>query len=150
MVMIENCNLKDVCNKNKENEIEIKKLLNENKKKQSIIDIVTNDNQNLAKKLKNIQKNKNSSLTYEKVNNFKIGKINNILNVKNKNINKLLIFTISNHIKKKLKIYLNEMKNGILFQNMFKMYKREIQTNKLTKIILKNSNKEQKIIKSLF
>ena len=150
MVMIENCNLKDVCNKNKENEIEIKKLLNEIKKKQSIIDIVTNDNQNLAKKLKNMQKNKNSSLTYEKVNNFKIGKINNILNVKNKNINKLLIFTISNHIKKKLKIYLNEMKNGILFQNMLKMYKREIQTNKLTKIILKNSNKEQKLLSHYF
>ena len=55
----ENNLLKDINNKNKYNESKFEELLMENKKKDNIINIITNDNQNLAKKLKNIKDKSN-------------------------------------------------------------------------------------------
>ena len=51
----ENNLLKNLNQKNKINETKYKELSLENKKKENIINIITNDNQNLAKKLKIIK-----------------------------------------------------------------------------------------------
>ena len=51
----ENNKLKDINNKNKYQETKFKELSLDNKKKDNIINIITNDNQNLAKKLKIIK-----------------------------------------------------------------------------------------------
>ena len=151
-VMVENCNLKDVYNKNKENEVEINKLFNEIKIKQNIIDIVTNDNQNLAKKLKNMKIEKYSSLKHQRVNNFRIMKNNNENNAKNliSNMCKLFILVTTNSIKKVIKKYFYEMKNTIFFQYVLKVYKKEMQKNKLNTIILKNNNKDKNLLNHYF
>ena len=51
----ENKSLKDINEKNKLKESKFKELSMENKKKENIINIITNDNQNLARRLKIIQ-----------------------------------------------------------------------------------------------
>ena len=142
----ENYNLKDIYNKNKENEAEMKKLLNEIKRKQNVIDIVMTDNQNLAKKIKNFEEKKICSLLIVKVNNLYF------MNEKQKtgNLNRFLIYFIKNSIKWKLKEYFNQMMYGIYLKNEEKKFQNEIQKFKLYKIIEKKITIEKISLNSYF
>jgi hypothetical protein len=64
----ENNKLKDINNKNKYQETKFKELSLDNKKKDNIINIITNDNQNLAKKLKIIKDKYNKLEIHNQIN----------------------------------------------------------------------------------
>ena len=144
----ENHRLKNINNKNKDNELEIKRVSLENKKKQNIIDIVTNDNQNLAKKLKSIKEKQNMVIMQNQVGNFNIINENNGLDIKVqiKNMSKLFIYIIKNSIKGMLKNYFQEMKTNIGNKNKQNNYRKKI----LLKIINANKNKEYYFLRSYF
>ena len=144
----ENHRLKNINNKNKDNEIEIKRVSLENKKKQNIIDIVTNDNQNLAKKLKSIKDKQNMVFMQNQVGNLNIINENNGLDIKAqiKNMSKLFIYIIKNSIKGMLKNYFEEMKINIENKYKQKNYRKRI----LLKIFNDNKNKEYYLLHSYF
>ena len=64
----ENKSLKDINEKNKYKESKFKELSMENKKKENIINIITNDNQNLARRLKLIQDKFNQLEIHNQIN----------------------------------------------------------------------------------
>ena len=80
----ENNKLKDINNKNKYQESKFKELSLDNKKKDNIINIITNDNQNLARKLK-IIKDKYNKLEIHKQDNL-IYNSDNSLYIRNKEL----------------------------------------------------------------
>ena len=144
----ENHRLKNINNKNKDNELEIKRVSLENKKKQNIIDIVTNDNQNLAKKLKSIKEKQNMVFMQNQVGNFNIINENNGLDIKAqiKNMSKLFIYIIKNSIRGMLKNYFQEMKTGIENKDYQNNYRKKI----LLKVINDNKNKKYNLLHSYF
>ena len=119
----ENNILKNINQKNKINETKYKELSLENKKKENIINIITSDNQNLAKKLKNLK---------DKINQLEI-QTPIVINLIQDNKNKYHIKYRNNYliflIKKK------EIKYMIILKKYFAKYKN----------IIKRLNYENKI-----
>ena len=135
----ENNILKNINQKNKINETKYKELSLENKKKENIINIITSDNQNLAKKLKNLKDNKINQLEVQTP--IKI----NLLQNNNKIFrNYYLLFLIKKKdIKYKniLRIYFSKYKNTIKtlnYEKKINYYIKEKYLNNLIIIIQKH------------
>ena len=127
----ENNILKDLNQKNKLKESKYKEISIENKKKDNIINIITNDNQNLAKKLKMIK---------EKYNKLEIkNEINVIINI-NEN-NRINQNKLSNELvldfRNMYLLYLFNKKNHSRIDNLRKSFHRYKQAI----IFIKNNNK---------
>ena len=138
----ENNKLKDINEKNKLNEIKFKELSSENKKKDNIINIITNDNQNLAKKLKFIN---------EKYNKLEIKNEINVIIDLNKNNNKIDPYALSKELSHNYRniyiLYLFHKKNRFLLDVIRKYFYRykniifDINSNNK----LNNSLREEKL-----
>ena len=132
----ENNKLKDINEKNKLKESRYRELSIENKKKENIINIITNDNQNLAKRLKVIIKDKYNKLEIHKQKDININlEDNNILchsNIKDL-INNYRNFYLYYLIQKKNKFFLD------IKRKFFYKYKSIINTiidnDKLNKLL---------------
>ena len=152
----ENKILKDLNQKNKLKEAKYKEISIENKKKDIIINIITNDNQNLAKKLKIIKEKYNKLEIKNEINviirlneDNKITPniISNELYLDYRNIYMLYLFNKKNHsrediLRKKFHRYKEEIisikKNNIL--------KNKLREEKIKNIISNKKNEGNKII----
>ena len=125
----ENNILKNINQKNKLNESKYHELSLENKKKENIINIITNDNQNLAKKLKVLK---------DKINKFEIQ--NQIkLNINSEMNNKKYLFKFNN-AEELLKAYRNifllylltkkDVNNKKIIKKYFDKYKNSVTSQK--------------------
>ena len=116
-LMKENNILKTMNQKNKINETKYRELSLENKKKENIINIITSDNQNLAKKLKNLK---------DKINKLEI-QSPIVINI-NKDGNNNIYHYKYNNIKDLIQIYRNTYllflvkKQDIKYNNLLRKY----------------------------
>jgi len=116
-IIKENNELKNQIFDNKNIEEKMKQLLEENKKNQSINAIIMKDNKQLAKRLKNIQENRNNQLVVE--NQIPVD-LTQDTNIQTQSINKLkylylkcIFFKKVLKNKNSLKIYFNKYRNNI-------------------------------------
>ena len=116
-IIKENNELKNQIFDNKNIEEKMKQLLEENKKNQSINAIIMKDNKQLAKRLKNIQENRNNQLVVE--NQIPVDLTQDI-NIQTQSMNKLkylylkcIFFKKVLKNKNSLKIYFNKYRNNI-------------------------------------
>ena len=136
-LMKENNILKNINEKNKINETKYKELSLENKKKDNIINIITNDNQNLAKKLKNL-KDKINNLEIVSPITININKDDNNIISHYNNIKELVEVYRSNYllflVKKKHRKYNNLLRKYFWkYKNIIKIEKYEIKMNTFLK-----------------
>ena len=158
----ENNILKNINQKNKINESKYKELSLENKKKENIINIITNDNQNLAKKLKDIK---------EKINKLEIQNPINII-IYSESQNKDFLYKYNN-TKELFEAYRNlyifflikkkEERSSMIIKKYFYKYKNCVNEQKyenalanskkeknLSSIIMNIENKKNKILHNYF
>ena len=116
-IIKENNELKNQIFDNKNIEEKMKQLLEENKKNQSINAIIMKDNKQLAKRLKNIQENRNNQLVVE--NQIPVD-LTQDTNIQTQSMNKLkylylkcIFFKKVLKNKNSLKIYFNKYRNNI-------------------------------------
>ena len=155
IVMKENFELKNQLLGNKNLESKLKSLLDENKKNQNINAIIMKDNQQLAKKLKDVQDYRNNKLLIENQYSYDLNKIiiqelndNNEMHI-NK-LKKVLLYKLwykklnneNNFMKEKFNIYKNnahklddkekedKLKKELCLKNLIKIY------DKYTKLLL--------------
>ena len=123
--------LEIILNKNKE-------LFNDNKKKEKIIGIITDDNQNIAKKLKELKELKNN------INNLKIENHNeqDVLNAYKKLFIYFLLKKKDSFNKEQIKKYFYKYKNIVAIGKYENIINSNIKTKKLNDIIIKLENKK--------
>ena len=142
--------LEIILNKNKE-------LFKDNKKKEKIIGIITGDNQNIAKKLKELKELKSNinNLKIENPNEFyiypdtihpkylnKFISIQDVLNAYKKLILFFLIKKKDTFNKEQIKKYFYKYKNIVTIDKYENIINTNIKTQKLNDIIIKNENKK--------
>ena len=117
-IIKENSELKNQIFDNRKIEEKLKQLQFENKKNQNINAIIMKDNQNLAKKLKNIQESRNNKLVIQNQPSLDLSQEDNIQiqsfsKLKNLNLKCLILkkFLKNGNI---LKIYFNKYRNNII------------------------------------
>ena len=156
-VIKENKELKNQLSDNKNIEEKMKNLIDENKKNQNINAIIMKDNQQLAKKLKDIQDYRNTNLFVENQSSVDLTQKQQMqieeLIINNKiNINKLKKYLLGKIINKKIndeknsiKDYLNKYKN--IVENI---KNKDIKKNLYLKNCLNNIEKKFKLIKQKY
>ena len=140
-VIRENNELKNRLIDNRNIEIKIKSLINENKKNQNINAIIMKDNMNLAKKLKDFQDYRNHRLFIE--NQYSIG-LNQMEQMKMQDLNKnneILLKRLQNIILGKL-MYKQIIRDYILMKEKFNIYRNIVQK-------MKNKDEQQNIKKEM-
>ena len=158
----ENNILKNINQKNKINESKYKELSLENKKKENIINIITNDNQNLAKKLK-VLKDKINLLEIQNptelfifpdtLNTKYLNKFNTIKEVLEAYRNLYLFFLIKRKEalnKEKIREYFTKYKNNINTIKFEGKINSQTKEKKLNNILLNIENKKNQIINNSF
>ena len=140
----ENNELKNQIFDNKNIEERLKQLLIENKKNQNINSIIMKDNQQLAKKLKNIQENRNNQLVIQNQSSVNMGNENNILfqtvtKLKHLFI-KILVFKKILKIRNFLKIYFNKYRGNVKKIKNYKIEKNNIFIDNKKKINIQMAN----------
>ena len=134
----ENNELKNQIFDNKNIEERLKQLLVENKKNQSINAIIMKDNQQLAKRLKNIQDNRNNKLVIQNQKSFDLATEDNLqfqstLKLKYLYL-KCLIFKKILKNRNILKIYFNKFRHNLKKKKTFKIENNNIFINNRKKI----------------
>ena len=152
----ENNKLKDINNQNKLKEIKFKELSLDNKKKDNIINIITNDNQNLAKKLKIIKDKYNKleikrqiDINYNPENNEN----NNREDLLNEYRNLYLLFLIHKknvYILDIMRKYFNKYRNTIIFIVNNNNQNNLLMKQKLKFFLWNKANKEYNLLKNKF
>ena len=152
----ENNKLKDLNQKNKLKENKYKEISIENKKKDNIINIITNDNQNLAKKLKIIKEKYNKLEIKNEINviinlndNNRANKniLSNELYMDYRNIFLLYLFNKKNYNRKDiLRKYFHRYKDAIISINNNNKLNNSLRKQKLKNIITNSKNKGNKIV----
>lgn len=140
-VIRENNELKNRLIDNRNIEIRIKSLINENKKNQNINAIIMKDNMNLAKKLKDFQDYRNHRLFIE--NQYSIG-LNQMEQMQMQELNKnneIILKRLQIIILRKL-MYKKNIRDYILMNNYFKIYRNIVQK-------MKNKDKEENMKKEI-
>ena len=158
----ENNILKNINQKNKINESKYKELSLENKKKENIINIITNDNQNLAKKLK-VLKDKINQLEIQNptelyifpdtINKIYLNKFNTIKEVLEAYRNLYLFFLIKRKEtlnKEIIRKYFNKYKNNVYILKYEDKINSETKEKKLNCLLLNIENKKNQIINNSF
>ena len=152
-IIEENNKLKDLNENSKIRENKFKELSMENKKKDNIINIITNDNQNLAKKLK-IIKDKYNKLYIEKQPDLNLQIENNKSQYKSreelledyKKINLLYFINRKNaHIADNLRKYFDKYKNIITTIKNNSQINKSLRECKLNHIMINQKNKTNMI-----
>ena len=134
----ENNKLKNQIFDNKNIEKRLKQLLIENKKNQNINEIIMKDNQQLAKRLKNIQDNRNNQLVIQNQKSFDLATQDNL---QFQSVPKLKYLYLKCLVFKKilknrniLKIYFNKYRYNIKKKKTFKIENNNISINNRKKI----------------
>jgi hypothetical protein len=130
-IIKENSELKNQIFDNRKIEEQLKQLQFENKKNQNINAIIIKDNQNLAKKLKNIQESRNNKLVIENQPSLDLSQEDNI---------QILSFSKLKYLNLKCLVLKNFLKNG----NILKIY-----FNKYRNNIIKEKEKEKDKVNSI-
>ena len=130
-IIKENCELKNQIFDNRKIEEQLKQLQFENKKNQNINAIIIKDNQNLAKKLKNIQESRNNKLVIENQPSLDLSQEDNI---------QIHSFSKLKYLNLKCLVLKNFLKNG----NILKIY-----FNKYRNNIIKEKEKEKDKVNSI-
>ena len=140
----ENNELKNQIFDNKNIEERLQQLLVENKKNQNINTIIMKDNQQLAKKLKNIQENRNNQLVIQNQSSLKMGHEDNLLwhsITKLKYLHlKILVFKKILKIRGILKTYFNKYRNNVKKIKNYKIENNNIFINNKKKINIQMGN----------
>ena len=136
-VIKENTELKNQLFDNKNIEEKMKNLIDENKKNQNINAIIMKDNQQLAKKLKDIQDYRNTNLIIENQSTVDLTQIEELKKYNDIYYNKLKNIYLGKIINKKIS------DNKFNLKEFFNKYKSNVEK-------LKNKNNENKIIKELY
>ena len=136
-VIKENTELKNQLVDNKNIEEKMKNLIDENKKNQNINAIIMKDNQQLAKRLKDIQDYRNTNLIIENQSTVDLTQIEELRKNNDIYYNQLKKIYLGKIVNKKIN------NNKIILKNIFNKYK-----NIIDKIKYKNN--ENKIIKELY
>ena len=116
-VIKENSELKNQIFDNRKIEEKLKQLQLENKKNQNINAIIMKDNQNLAKKLKNIQESRNNKLVIQ---------IQNSLDLSQDDNNQMHSFSKLKYLNLKCLILKKFLKNGNILKIYFNKYRNNI------------------------
>jgi hypothetical protein len=140
----ENNELKNQIFDNKNIEERLKQLLIENKKNQNINSIIMKDNQQLAKKLKNIQENRNNQLVIQNQSSVNMGNENNILfqtvtKLKHLFI-KILVFKKILKNRNFLRLYFNKYRCNVKKIKNYKIEKNNIFIDNKKKINIQMAN----------
>ena len=161
----ENKELKNQIFDNKNIEERYQQLLVENKKNQNINSIIMKDNQQLAKKLKNIQDNRNHQLVIQNQSSLNMAYEDNLLNqliklkylslksllfkkiLKSRNIQKKYFNKYRNNVKKS-KIY--KIENNNIFINNKKKINIQMAPNSTLNFISQNENYKHFLLYKLF
>ena len=127
----ENNELKNQIANNKNIEEKIKQLQIENKKNQNINAIIMKDNQQLARRLKNIQDNRNNQLVIQNQNPIELEKAHNM---QSQSLSKLKNLYLKSLVFKTI------MKNNNIIKSFFNKYKNNVKKNKNKTYTIENSN----------
>ena len=158
----ENNILKNINQKNKVNESKYKELSLENKKKENIINIITNDNQNLAKKLKilkekihnlEIQNQIEININPEAQNKEYLYKFNNTKELLEAYRNIYLLFLFKkkdDKNNKNIKKYFDKYKNAVIIGKYENKLNNLNKTKYLNDVINNVQNKKNKILQDYF